>query len=172
MRLASILAVTACLLGCVATGTEKPSAVAQTPTAWNVSQSVDRLTGQTSTSMVTTGRAKYSNYLPGGFSGLSVYCEDKSPTPMIAFDFPVGRNGISHVAYRFDNNPPKQPIADFISTQSFVIRNAFDRQEFIRELRNANGLYVRVISTIPSMAETDIPVMGAQRPLGLVMGSC
>lgn len=162
------------LAGCASSSlSTNESGITSRPTAWKVERKRDRLTDHVGVSAsVISSNVKITSNL-GRFNSavLSVTCIAKSPTVMILFGWPIGRDGIAVASYRVDQNPAQSPKIKFIGTDAFTIEGQ-DARILIDEISNAQLLYVQVSATTGNQATADFNVAGGSEAIQQVINEC
>jgi hypothetical protein len=90
--------------------------------------------------------------------------------PMVSFfwGFPVGKNDIATVSYRFDALPTQKPKVDFPSTETFVL-DTTGSQAFLHQVGRSSSLTVETTSVV-GQATAEFDTSGADAPLAELAG--
>lgn len=166
------------LSGCVssspgpAAGGFQPSPVAAR-SDWQWKADPDKITGEVSPSIsVATSQVQITGATGFHAASAAVDCINKVPSIMIVWDFPVGSQGSSAVAYRFDGRPGHEiGDAQFYNLQSQIIANPSEVKAFLDEAQSANSLLVRV-SSVVGIAEAQFATRGGAAMIQRFLEAC
>jgi hypothetical protein len=146
----------------------------QTSGNWKIERQSDRVTdAPISSAFVRTDRSSHSSIPFRQPATLALGCFRGAPTVRFSFNFKVGTNRNSSLAYRFDEMPGHEIKARFLQDASaVVIEETPEVAQFMSELASAKVLYVRIRSLNAGRTAADFPVEGAAPAIDAIYAQC
>jgi hypothetical protein len=175
--LASALLLGACATGQVAAPDAGATAAAPPPSAapseWRIERSADRASGTASvmafvTTMSTTAREAFPRQ-----AVLHLLCFKGEPIVRLAFRFRIGTTRSATVAYRFDEQPGREPKARILQDyKTVVIEDRAEVARFVADMKDAEKLHVRITSLTVGRTFAEFRVADAPAAVDATFAAC
>jgi hypothetical protein len=139
---------------------------------WKVERKPDRLTDRVSLSATNAStKARVAGNTGFAAAILNLSCGHKGPMALLYWGFPVGRNGVAIMEYRFDSQPAQRPHANFFNTETVVIEQADDMRTFLEQARLSSALYMQV-SSVTGQSSADFNTTESDKVVDMLLTEC
>ena len=141
--------------------------------SWRMERQVDRITGLQIGSALAVGRASNSSIAFPQNATLQLWCFAGKPIATFRFEFKVGNDSSSFLAYRFDEKPGHEIGGQFVaSAMSVAIQEPDEIATFVDELSTSKSLYIRIRSISAGRTAAEFKVDGAPAAIEAAYATC
>ncbi len=145
---------------------------------WVIDRQIDRITGKTIAFVsiravkTTTDQADNNLYFARNFL-MELSCFRDLPTARLKFNYYVGSERNSTLAWRFDDKPGKESEARILRDyQTVIIDEPAEMRPFIEGLATSKTLYVRVVSLNNARNSAEFDVEGGAAAVKAAFADC
>jgi hypothetical protein len=142
--------------------------------SWRIARQFDRVTSADLASATTFAEASNTNVVIPKMSSLQLTCFERRPLIRFAFDFKIGSNNNTELGYRFDDKPGVEstPARVLDGRQIIVIEEPFAVAGFVRDLKDARKLYVRIRAISLGRTSVEYDLEGSAAALQAGFAAC
>ena len=141
--------------------------------SWRIERQVDRITSAPVDNAVVSSMASNSSVAFPQPALLGLSCFMGKPLVRFAFEFKVGTNLNSFLAYRFDEKPGHEIGGRFLqNSTTVVIEDPAEVAQFVNELASSSVLYVRIRSLNVGRTTAEFKVDGAPAAIESALAGC
>ena len=142
--------------------------------SWRIARQFDRVTGADLASATTFAEASNTNVAMPRMSSLQLTCFERRPLIRFAFDFKIGSNTSTELGYRFDDKPgvDSTPAHVLDGRQIIVIEEPMAVAAFVRDLKDARKLYVRIRAISLGRTSVEYDLEGSPAALQAGFAAC